>query len=85
MAKPSFYSGLGHNVQGALWMLAAACTFVSMTSLVRYLGPTYPATLQNFYRQASGLVVLLPLIALKRRQLLYTDRPWLIFSHGRSV
>ncbi len=56
------YRGLSANVQGALWMLASAVTFTLMTSLIKFLGEDYSPALQTFYRQAAGLVVLLPII-----------------------
>jgi drug/metabolite transporter (DMT)-like permease len=71
----SHYSRLSPNVQGALWMLAAAVTFVGMTTLVKYLGPGYPPSLQNFYRQTAGLFVVLPFVIRNPRKALYTDRP----------
>lgn len=56
------YAGLSANVRGALWMLASAVTFTLMTSLIKFLGDDYSPALQTFYRQAAGLIVLLPLI-----------------------
>jgi drug/metabolite transporter (DMT)-like permease len=56
------YRGLSANVQGALWMLASAVTFTLMTSLIKFLGENYSPALQTFYRQAAGLIVLLPII-----------------------
>jgi len=56
------YGRLSSNARGALWMLASAFTFTVMTMLIRYLGDDYSPALQTFYRQAAGLVVLLPII-----------------------
>ena len=56
------YNRLSANVRGALWMLASAVTFTLMTSLIKYLGDDYSPALQTFYRQAAGMIVLLPLI-----------------------
>ena len=43
-------------------MLASAVTFTVMTMLIKLLGEDYPAALQTFYRQAAGLLVLMPMI-----------------------
>ena len=56
------YRRLSANVRGALWMLASAVTFTLMTSLIKFLGDDYSPALQTFYRQAAGLIVLLPLM-----------------------
>ncbi|MDQ0465377.1 drug/metabolite transporter (DMT)-like permease [Caulobacter ginsengisoli] len=53
---------LAPNVRGALWMLASALMFTVMTTLIKFLGNDYPAALQTFYRQAAGLIVLVPWI-----------------------
>ena len=63
------------NLKGALWMLASAVCFTAMTTLVKSLGADYPASLQTFYRQAAGLVVLAPLIARDWRRAFYATRP----------
>lgn len=34
------------NLRGALWMLASAVGFTAMTTLIKFLGPGYPAALQ---------------------------------------
>ena len=36
------------NLRGALWMLASAVGFTAMTTLIKFLGPGYPAALQTF-------------------------------------
>jgi drug/metabolite transporter (DMT)-like permease len=66
------------NLQGALWMLASAVTFSVMTTLIKFLGDDYPAALQTFYRQAAGMVVLLPLIVRHRGAAFATSRPGII-------
>lgn len=43
-------------------MLTSAATFTLMTTLVKFLGADYPAAVQNFYRQAAGLLILTPVI-----------------------
>ena len=77
-ATPGRTSGLSPNVQGALWMLASAVTFSVMTTLIKFLGDDYPATLQTFYRQAAGLVVLLPVILHRRSAAFATTRPGIL-------
>jgi len=67
--------GLSTNLQGALWMLGSAVTFSVMTTLIKYLGDDYPAALQTFYRQAAGLVVLLPVILRHRGAAFATSKP----------
>jgi drug/metabolite transporter (DMT)-like permease len=57
------YQRLPGNARGALWMLASAVTFTVMTMLIKFLGADYPATLQTFYRQLFGLLVMIPIIA----------------------
>lgn len=72
------YEGLPRNARGALWMLASAVTFTVMTMLVKYLGDEYPATLQTFYRQAFGLMVMLPIIIRNPRTVYRTTRPGIV-------
>lgn len=72
------YRRLPRNARGALWMLASAVTFTVMTMLVKYLGADYPATLQTFYRQAFGLLILLPIIISNPRAAFRTTRPGLL-------
>lgn len=73
------YTRLSSNVRGALWMIAAAISFTAATLLIKYLGADYPATLQTFYRQLAGLLVLLPLILANPRAAFRTTRPGLLF------
>lgn len=72
------YGKLSANVQGALWMLASAVTFTLMTSLIKYLGDDYSPALQTFYRQAAGLIVLLPLIIRDPVGAFRTSRPGIL-------
>ncbi|HRK62855.1 MAG TPA: DMT family transporter [Terricaulis sp.] len=72
------YAKLSGNVRGALWMLASAVTFTLMTSLVKFLGENYSAALQTFYRNAAGLLVLLPLIWRDPKGALRTSRPGIV-------
>jgi drug/metabolite transporter (DMT)-like permease len=72
------YARLSRNARGAVWMLASAATFTLMTMLIKYLGAGYSAGLQAFYRQAAGLIVLLPMIARDPRGALRTTRPGIL-------
>lgn len=67
-------SALTPNLRGALWMLASALGFTVMTTLIKFLGPGYPAALQTFYRQLAGVIILLPLIARDWRGAFHTTR-----------
>lgn len=74
------------NLRGALWMLASAVGFTAMTTLIKYLGPGYPAALQTFYRQLAGVLILLPLMARDWRGTFRTTRPGiLIFRSSAGV
>ena len=75
---PAPTKALSTNLQGALWMLGSAVTFSGMTVLIKFLGSDYPAALQTFYRQAAGLVVLLPLILRHRSAAFATSRPAIV-------
>ncbi|MDP3492001.1 MAG: DMT family transporter [Hyphomonadaceae bacterium] len=66
-----------------MWMLAASVSFSVMTTLIKFLGADYPAPLQTFYRQAAGLIILLPFIARRGLSVLHTARPMMVLS--RSV
>lgn len=72
------YAGLSGNLRGALWMLASAATFTLMTALIKYLGDDYSPGLQTFYRQAAGLIVLIPFILRDPSGSLRTTRPGLM-------
>lgn len=58
----AYYRSLPGNMRGAVWMLISAMGFTVMTMLIKYLGDEYDPALQAFYRQAAGLLVLLPLM-----------------------
>jgi drug/metabolite transporter (DMT)-like permease len=49
-----------------------------MTSLIKYLGDDYSPALQTFYRQAAGLLVLLPLILRDPVVAFRTSRPGIL-------
>jgi len=72
------YSRLPRNVRGACWMLGSAACFTVMTTLVKYLGTDYSASLQTFYRQLFTLLAVLPLILKDPRRVLYSPRPGLL-------
>jgi len=59
-------------------MLASAIAFTVMTTLVKFLGDDYPATLQTFYRQAFGLIVMLPVILRDPAGAFRTTRPGIL-------
>ena len=66
-------------VAGVFWMLVTGFCFVTVTALVKYLGPRVPAPEQAFLRYLMGLVFLLPMA----RTLLnagLTGRQWRLFG-----
>jgi drug/metabolite transporter (DMT)-like permease len=69
------YAGLPRNARGAVWMLGSAITFTIMTMLIKFLGDGYSASLQAFYRQTAGLIVLMPLMLHDPRGSFRTSRP----------
>lgn len=73
-----------NNLQGALWMLGSAVGFTAMTVLIKFLGSDYPAALQTFYRQAAGLVILLPVILRHRGAAYATTRPGILFFRSAA-
>lgn len=72
------FGRLSGNVRGALWMLASAVTFTLMTSLIKFLGDDYSPALQTFYRQAAGLIVLLPVMLRDPIAAFRTSRPGIL-------
>jgi len=72
------------NVRGALWMLGSALGFTAMTVLIKFLGDDYPAALQTFYRQAAGLVILLPIILRRGKAAFATTRPGILFFRSAA-
>ena len=62
-----------------MWMLASAITFTLMTTLIKYLGEDYPASLQTFYRSAATFVVLIPVIIRDPAGAFRTTRPGILF------
>lgn len=59
-------------------MLASAITFTLMTTLIKYLGEDYPASLQTFYRSAATFVVLIPVIIRDPAGAFRTTRPGIL-------
>lgn len=79
-------SALTPNLIGAGWMLASAVAFTAMTTLIKYLGAGYSPSLQTFYRQLAGVIVLLPMILPNWRRAFATTRPGiLIFRSAAGV
>ena len=78
------YQRLHRNSRGSLWMLGSAAAFTVMTLLIKFLGEDYSAPLQTFYRNAAGLVVMLPLIARKPRETFRTTRPGLLLFRAST-
>ena len=61
--------GLGHPVQGVLWMVASGLAFVGVNGMVRHLGTEVPAAQAAFIRFVFGLVILAPALwSLRGRQ-----------------
>lgn len=65
-------------------MLLSAATFTLMIMLIKYLGGDYSAALQTFYRNAAGLLVMLPLIARNPRKAFRTTRPGLLLFRAAA-
>ncbi|HWA60140.1 MAG TPA: DMT family transporter [Caulobacteraceae bacterium] len=78
------HPGLSRNIQGALWMLLSAVTFTAMTTLIKFLGKDYPPGLQAFYRQAAGLVILLPWILRHPGAAFATTRPGILIFRSAA-
>ena len=53
---------------GAAYMLAAGLCFVVLTAVVKHMGPGIPAAQSAFLRYALGLVFLLPVLGMLRRE-----------------
>jgi drug/metabolite transporter (DMT)-like permease len=64
-------------------MLTSAVTFTVMTTLIKFLGDDYPASLQAFYRQSAGLLVMLPVMLRDPVATFRTSRPGIVLF--RSV
>lgn len=64
-------------------MLASTLTYTAEVTLVHLLGPGWPATVQLFWRQAVGLLLLMPIVLSDPAGALKTSRPGLLLF--RSV
>ena len=84
LTAPASPPGLAPNVRGALWMLASAAAFTVMMTLIKYLGADYPASLQTFYRQVAGFLVLLPIIVRHRSAAFATTRPGILIFRSAA-
>ncbi|WP_411287172.1 DMT family transporter [Phenylobacterium sp.] len=83
-AEPKARTALAPNVRGALWILASALLFTAMTTLIKFLGADYPASLQTFYRQAAGFAVMLPVILKMGRRAYATKRPGILIFRSAA-
>lgn len=73
-AKPAQATAL----VGAAWMLASILFNTAELVLVHWLGPDWPAPVQLFWRQATALLLLLPLILPDPRGALRITRPKIV-------
>jgi drug/metabolite transporter (DMT)-like permease len=78
------WAALTPNVRGAAWMVGSALAFTAMTTLIKYLGAGYPASLQTFYRQAAGVLVLAPMMVRDWRRAFYTTRPAILLFRSAA-
>lgn len=53
---------LAPNVRGAIWLVFAGLTLITMNALVKSIGPRIPAVEMLFLRNAFGAVFLVPLL-----------------------
>jgi drug/metabolite transporter (DMT)-like permease len=68
--------------EGVLWMLASALSFTVETSLIKQLGPDWPAALLLFWRQLAGLALLAPFIVRDPSAAFATPTPWLLLARS---
>lgn len=66
-------------ITGIFWMLVTGFCFITVTALVKYMGPRLPAPEAAFLRYAMGLVFLLPALGALRAAHL-TPRQWGLFG-----
>ena len=83
-AAPRHEPRMAPNVHGALWMLASAVFFTVSMTLIKYLGADYSASLQTFYRQLAGFLILLPVIAKHRSAAFATTRPGILLFRSAA-
>ena len=67
-----------------LWMLGSALAFTLMTSMVKFLGAGYSASVQTFYRQVAALLVLLPIMARNWRGAFHTTKPGILLFRSSA-
>mgnify|MGYP003594698582 CR=1 FL=1 len=77
------WDALPPNTRGAAWMVASAFGFTLMATLIKFLGHGYPATLQTFYRQLAGFLILLPMI-IRRPTVFRTTRPGILIFRASA-
>jgi len=66
------------TMRAAGWMLGSIAANTAELVLVHALGPAWPAPVQLFWRQAAGLVILLPLILHGGRAVFATGSPGIL-------
>jgi drug/metabolite transporter (DMT)-like permease len=75
-------SGLPASLAGALWMCGAACAFALMVNLVRHLTQSLDPLQVVFFRNAFGLLAMLPWLLRRGPGVLRTERLGL---HARAA
>ena len=79
MAQPDLTPPSQNPVAGIFWMLLCGLCFVTVTALVKSLGPRIPAPEAAFLRYLLGLIFVLPLLRPLFRTKL-TPRHWGLFA-----
>ncbi|WP_262690107.1 DMT family transporter [Kordiimonas aestuarii] len=79
MTDTRLRAGGNNNFRGVAYMATYALFQSLIWVVVRVLSDRYTPELLVFYRNAFGLLVILPLLATRGRSLFHTARPWL---HG---
>jgi drug/metabolite transporter (DMT)-like permease len=73
-----------NNFRGAMWMVGSALAFTVATVLIKYLGHGYAASLQSFYRQLAGFIIILPAILRDPRGAFRTTRPGILIFRSAA-
>src|ERR1700694_5105325 len=73
-AAPSFGSSLSPVARGCLLMVLGTVIFAAMHTAIRYTTQRMPAAEVAFFRNAFGLVVILPLLVRRGPSLFYTQK-----------
>lgn len=68
---------LAPNVRGAIWLVFAGFTLITMNTLVKSIGPRIPAAEMLFFRGAFGSLFLLPLLLWFGWRSVATQHPWM--------